>query len=70
MKEENKMTKFQMKGVEFQQNSTSKEEAQVRLNVSCNICALHNLWGDCDHCPINETNKLVIACFADMEEKK
>ena len=63
------MTKFQQRGVSLQQTASSQEEANARFDVSCNICSLHNLWGDCDHCPIAEANKLVIACFADIRRK-
>lgn len=63
------MTKFETRGVEFQQNSTTPSEAQRNFAYSCDICCKRGIKIDCDRCGIAVCNKLIMALFADKEVK-
>ena len=47
------MTKFETRGVELQQESTSRFQAESRFNHSCDLCCKFGLHIECDRCAIS-----------------
>ena len=62
------MTKFEQIGVTRQYEATTKSEAIKSFAHSCDVCCNKGMRLDCDKCTIAYTNKLVVACFNDMEK--
>ena len=62
------MTKFEQIGVTRQYEAATKSEAIKSFAHSCDVCCNKGMRLDCDKCAIAYTNKLVVACFNDMEK--
>ena len=56
------MTRFEEIGVEMQQNSRSREEADRRFKRSCDICCYTGRHLSCDRCAIDcaHSDKILI----------
>lgn len=61
------MSKFEQKGVNFQHEATSKEEALKFFQYSCDCCCTKGIRLDCDKCKIAHVHSLVMAYFDDKE---
>ena len=67
------LTKFEEKAIEFQKNSISVKEANIRMEVSCNICSERGLScrGNCKkHCPVQQVHDFVIDVYTLLEQEK
>ena len=64
----NIMTKFEQRGILFQQTSTTKEEAQSKFAHSCDVCCSRGIKIDCDRCGIAVCHKLTISVFESKGE--
>lgn len=62
--------KFIERGVNFQYEAYSKENANNAFRMSCNICAQQGRYITCDRCDIAVAHSLVIAIFDDMERER
>lgn len=62
------MTKFEQKGIQLQQSSVTKAEAQRNFAHSCDVCCSRGLRLDCDRCGIAVCHKLTIAIFENKGE--
>ena len=62
--------KFEQKGINFQNEATSKEEALRFFQYSCDCCSYRGIRLDCDRCRIAHVHSLVVAYFDDEEAKK
>lgn len=61
--------KFIEIGIQYQQNSISKEEANKMFLQSCNICCNRGLHLDCDRCQIAMVHNMTIAVLDELEGK-
>lgn len=64
----NIMTKFEQRGILFQQTSRTKEEAQSKFAHSCDVCCNRGLHIDCDRCGIAVCHKLTISILENKGE--
>ena len=55
------MNKFEQKGIQFQQSSTTKEEALRNFAYSCDVCCSRGIRLDCERCGIAVCHKLTMA---------
>ena len=55
------MTKFEQRGILFQQTSTTKEEALSKFAHSCDVCCSRGIRLDCDRCGIAVCHKLTMS---------
>ena len=58
-KEENTMTYFEQKGVNFQYDSCNLAMAQKRFEWSCTLCCQQGKHINCDHCAIYSAHKFM-----------
>ena len=63
------MNKFEQRGINFQYDAATKEQAQKSFQYSCDCCCNKGMRIDCDHCAINHTHKMVVAYFETKEEE-
>ena len=70
LKEEFKMTKFEIIGSEFQKEAASEREAMYRMKVSCDICSKRGIIipGGCSSCAIKGTHAMVMEAFRFIRE--
>lgn len=57
------MTKFEQIGVNYQNDSTSKRDANRSFRYSCRVCCERGIRVECDRCAIAATHDAVIAAF-------
>lgn len=57
------MTKFEQVGVNYQTDSTSKQEANRNFRYSCRVCCNRGMRIECDRCAIAATHDAVIAAL-------
>ena len=62
--------KFIEIGIQYQQNSSTKEEANKMFLRSCNICCNRGLHIDCDKCEIAAVHELTIAILDDLHQNE
>lgn len=55
------MTKFENRGIEFQLEALTKEQAQKSFSYSCDCCIARGMRIDCDTCGIRHTHKMMMA---------
>ena len=63
------MTKFEQVGVNYQYDANNIKEANEFFKHSCNCCCKKGKRINCDRCTIAYTHSLVVAFFADKEDK-
>ena len=64
------MTKFEQIGVNYQMDSTSKQEAVKCFKFSCNCCCNKGIRIDCDRCQIAQVHYQMMAAFDTLEQMK
>lgn len=57
------LTKFEQVGVNYQTDSTSKQEANRNFRYSCRVCCNRGMRIECDRCAIASTHDAVVAAF-------
>ena len=57
------MTKFEQIGINYQNDSASKREANSSFRYSCRVCCERGIRVECDRCAIAATHDAVIAAF-------
>ena len=62
------MTKFEMIGIQAQQNAVTKEEARRAFKWSCNCCCNRGMRIERDRCQIAMVHEQTIACIDTMEQ--
>lgn len=63
------MTKFEQRGINFQYDATTKEQAQKSFQYSFDCCCNKGMRIDCAHYAISYTHKMVVAYFETKEEE-
>jgi len=61
------MTKFETRGVELQQMSGSKSQAENRFTYSCDLCCKIGLRIECDRCAISVVHEQVMKGLSMMD---
>ena len=61
------MTKFESKGVELQQESTSRFQSEKRFAYSCDRCCSLGLRIECDRCAIRVVHEQIEKLFNDSK---
>lgn len=59
-------TKFETIGVQYQQESLTKEEARKNFQWSCRCCCNRGMKIDCDRCAIAAVHHQTIALLDDL----
>lgn len=54
------MSKFEVIGIEIQQNARTKEWAVLKFEDSCDRCCYSGKHLDCDHCAIAGAHKNIM----------
>lgn len=62
------MTKFEMIGIQAQQEAVTKEEARRAFKWSCKCCCNRGMKIECDRCQISMVHDQTIACIDTMEQ--
>ena len=62
------MTKFEQKGIYFQQISVTKDEALSNFAHSCDVCCNRGLHIDCDRCGIAVCHKLTMSILGGKQK--
>ena len=57
------LTKFEQVGINFQNDATSKREANKSFRYSCRVCCERGIRIECDRCAIAATHDVVVAAF-------
>lgn len=58
------MTKFETRGVDLQQMSGSKSQAENRFAYSCDLCCKFGLRIECDRCAISVVHEQIMKGFS------
>lgn len=62
------MTKFEMFGINAQNEARTKAEAIKAFKWSCKCCCMRGMRLDCDRCQISYVHDQTIACIDAMEK--
>ena len=62
------MIKFEQIGVNLQNESTSKLEAQSKFSRSCEICCNRGIHLECERCAIAVAHKLTVSAIESKEK--
>ena len=58
------MTKFEERGITFQEEAFDAEDAKRKFDISCTICCNQGRQITCERCLINNAHKQIMAYFA------
>lgn len=61
------MTKFEQIGIQLQNDSVSKFDAQKKFEYSCTTCCNRGIHLDCERCAIASTHAVTVAAFETIE---
>ena len=63
------MTAFERRAIQLQKSAHTLDEADFRMNTTCDLCCLNPRRSHCDcgSCPIAAVNQLVAAAFESVE---
>lgn len=54
------MTRFEERGVELQQDSVSRFQAEKRFEYSCNLCCNRGYRIECECCAIRIAHEIIV----------